>query len=972
MARLPVAADLARRMPGVSPDVNVGAVDYGPQAAGGAAIARGMDSIGRAGNVLAARIEQQQQEIDDFETAKKLTDFKLATEMELEERKRSMPVGGAGYTSSWAETYRERASGFVGEKDANIPERLRGRVGLQLKQWEAALVERAQRDEFAERDRHTIAGLETTVNQHVSRVMADPTRHDMVQGDLDKLITLAPITPAQRDVFRRKVREETSYAAAMAYAERATTAQGREEARRILAPNSPDRRAAGLPTNYLDEIKKSEGYTEVATWDYKQHSVGYGSRARFPGERITKEEAERRLAADMDKAAAIVDAFAPNLPAGTRAALMSLTHNAGDAWTRSGLGQAVQSGNTAAIKERFLQYTRAGGEELPGLKARRIREAAWIGQGAQQGAPSEQPDAYSGTLNLPLARRRQAAAHAETVYARAVEQTSKLVNSTIADATKGILPPQPIMDQLAQRVAAVGDPMLSAQYESLVRRTVMTEVLRAQPPAVLTMTAQAERARIQANGGTREEVEAVEHREKMAAESAREYNDNPIGWAQKRRPVLPMREDTPPEALALIRDGRTDEALQRFPEHLRRAEFQQLNFAAPDIGQQLDDRAAVARAVARYGGGQPRMFAPNEVAFIQKALSSEVAVTPDPVTGQIPLVGMMREIAKAAERNNLDATEVMSEVSKGGRELSMIGHIIANNGNERLIQEAVHVIGNKHRLGEKFESTIVKTQANPTLAGFEKMFTTAPEARDSLKAMANLVYEYRSRRDGVGLTNFSQSLYDTIVREIMGEVKGPDGTTYGGVGYQGNSWWFDGKWASPVLVPGQVRQDSFDSMIGALRADDLNKVGIPRDIRGVPYSITDIRNMEFESYGPPGVPPIPGVYGLIVARSPNGQHAYALNEGGERIVLDLRPILPDLKKRRPDIFINYDGNASGVVVPDRPYPSAVASVARAKDDPPTSEQEVARRRGNEQTRVEPPTIGMGRLARQRLQQNERQ
>lgn len=953
-------------MPGVSPDVNVGAVDYGPQAAGGAAIARGMDSLGRAGTVLAARIDEQQNEIDDFETAKKLTDFKLATEMELEERKRSMPVGGAGYTSSWAETYRERASGFVGEKDANIPERLRGRVGLQLKQWEAALVERAQRDEFAERDRHTIAGLETTVNQHVSRVMADPTRHDMVQGDLDKLITLAPITPAQRDVFRRKVREETSYAAAMAYAERATTAQGREEARRILAPNAPDRRAAGLPTNYLDEIKKSEGYTETAKWDYKQHSVGYGTRARFPGERITKEEAERRFGEEIGKAEAIVDGFAPNLPAGTRAALVSLTYNAGDAWTRSGLGQAVQSGNTAAIKERFMQYTRAGGEVLPGLVARRTKEAAWIGTGAAPGAAAGsfraaqeqgEPDAYTGTLNLPLARRRQAAAHAETVYARAVEQTSKLVSSTIADATKGILPPQPVMEQLTQRVAAIGDPVLSAEYDSLVRRSAITEVLRAQPPAVLTMTAQAERARIQANGGTREEVEAVEHREKLAAESSREYNDNPIGWAQKRRPVLPMRDDTPPEALALIRDGRTDEALQRFPDHLRRAEFQPLNFAAPDIGQQLDDRAAVSQAVARYGGGAPRLFAPNEAQIMQNVLAK----------GGEPMLVMMGHIAQAAERNGINASQVMAEIApKDGPELSMVGHLVANGGDRRTLQSAAQALAWKHGQGERFESSIAKTRANPSLGDYDKVFATAPTARDSLKAMANLVYEYESRQKGIGTATFDQTLYTDIVQRIMGQTKGPDGRAYGGVGYQGNSWWFDGKYASQVLVPPQVRQDSFDSMLGALRADDLPKIGgIPLDGRGRPWSMSEIRQMTWVSVGPPGAPPIPGLYLLrsggtddnpelayrqTVGRSlaAPGSARAAQDMSLEPIILDLRPVMGDLQKRKPEVFLGYDGITSGVSVADAPYASNV-TLPGAASLPPTETERMMQQEGATRT-----------------------
>lgn len=128
----------------------------------------------------------------------------------------------------------------------------------------------------------------------------------------------------------------------------------------------------------LDVIKTFEGYTPRATWDYKQHSVGYGTRARHAGEVIDQAEAERRLNEEVMKAQEIVERFAPNAPPGVKAALTSLTYNAGANWTSAGLGQAVQAGDYAAAKDRFLQYNRAGGEVLPGLTKRRAAEAQWF------------------------------------------------------------------------------------------------------------------------------------------------------------------------------------------------------------------------------------------------------------------------------------------------------------------------------------------------------------------------------------------------------------------------------------------------------------------------------------------------------------------------------------------------------------------------------------------------------------------
>jgi hypothetical protein len=44
----------------------------------------------------------------------------------------------------------------------------------------------------------------------------------------------------------------------------------------------------------------------------------------------------------------------------------------------------VRSQDIDAVRERFLQYTKAGGEVLPGLVRRRLAEFDWIGSGTAQ------------------------------------------------------------------------------------------------------------------------------------------------------------------------------------------------------------------------------------------------------------------------------------------------------------------------------------------------------------------------------------------------------------------------------------------------------------------------------------------------------------------------------------------------------------------------------------------------------------
>lgn len=133
-----------------------------------------------------------------------------------------------------------------------------------------------------------------------------------------------------------------------------------------------------IDSKYLDAIKRFEGFTPRAQWDYSQLSNGYGTRARYDGEVIDRAEADRRFKAEIKTAYDVVEHFAPHLDNGAKAALTSLTYNAGTSWTTAGLGNAVRSGDMDTAKAIFQQYTKAGGQSLPGLEQRRTAEATWF------------------------------------------------------------------------------------------------------------------------------------------------------------------------------------------------------------------------------------------------------------------------------------------------------------------------------------------------------------------------------------------------------------------------------------------------------------------------------------------------------------------------------------------------------------------------------------------------------------------
>jgi len=160
--------------------------------------------------------------------------------------------------------------------------------------------------------------------------------------------------------------------------------------------------------SYLDAIKQFEGYSAEARWDYAQNTNGYGTRAKYAGEVIDKAEADRRFSGEIQKAADFVNKFAPGLDDGSKAALTSLTYNTGTAWTQSGLGQAVSSGDLDKAKSLFLQYNKAGGDVVDGLVQRRLQEVAWFGQGLGAGSPTAQ------VTNASLAAMASAASGASS------------------------------------------------------------------------------------------------------------------------------------------------------------------------------------------------------------------------------------------------------------------------------------------------------------------------------------------------------------------------------------------------------------------------------------------------------------------------------------------------------------------------------------------------------------------------------
>lgn len=140
----------------------------------------------------------------------------------------------------------------------------------------------------------------------------------------------------------------------------------------------------------IDVLKKMEGFYKRATWDYKQYTVGYGTRCpddmldeydKETGRDITEEEAEALLWKEMVTYETEVNNFMKKYDLTLQQhqfdALVSFTYNCGGAWTRDTNGyfnNAVRAGDMGnALIYGMCLFSKAGGDYI--LIKRRLSEA---------------------------------------------------------------------------------------------------------------------------------------------------------------------------------------------------------------------------------------------------------------------------------------------------------------------------------------------------------------------------------------------------------------------------------------------------------------------------------------------------------------------------------------------------------------------------------------------------------------------
>ena len=144
--------------------------------------------------------------------------------------------------------------------------------------------------------------------------------------------------------------------------------------KKIESPKPQQKKHSGLNYNLLSLVKKHESFSPTPYWDYKQYSIGYGTKALPTDKRISRHEAEKRLHSILATHRKAVEQASKkwgyNWSPNQIDALTSFRYNVGS------IGKLTANGtrDNRTIAKKILEYSKAGGKTLGGLVKRRKDE----------------------------------------------------------------------------------------------------------------------------------------------------------------------------------------------------------------------------------------------------------------------------------------------------------------------------------------------------------------------------------------------------------------------------------------------------------------------------------------------------------------------------------------------------------------------------------------------------------------------
>lgn len=411
-------------------------------------------------------------------------------------------------------------------------------------------------------------------------------------------------------------------------------------------------------------------------------------------------------------------------------------------------------------------------------------------------------------------------------------------------ATQGNQPTPEHAASLKARIAAAA-PELQPHLESALRLVNEAKALRQLRPEELEGVVRQTREHIRTKGATEQSTAYLQMADGMLTEMRTGLKTDALGWGEK---------------VGLLKVAPVD-------------------FSQPET---LRSRAAQAEEVARRYGQAPQYLRPDE----RRALAATLA------KGGREALAVATAISQGAPEQ---AQAILGELDKKhAGHLALLGTLVHRGADDWFVRMAANGLAFA-QLPEKKMVSDLKPADVATAA--DDVTGTAlgglPETRSAAIALTNHAYEMLTQQRGKA--NVSMDDWKALYRQALGE-RTVGGVTYGGVVHQGRGW-FGGR-QSMVVVPPNMRQDRFTEFKDSLRATDLiDGMGNgPRHGDGTPATLSEVQRATLIQAGG-------NRYYLSTGVDERQRPRVLLDGSGAPYVLDMDKIEPEMRRRRPDLYL---------------------------------------------------------------------
>jgi GH24 family phage-related lysozyme (muramidase) len=903
-------------------------------------------NVARLGATIGAKADQQ----DEFETERRFQEFRFEQEQSLNDRMRNLePSNAARFAQEWQPDYVGKAQEFF----KTVPDKLKSKYDLKLFGAEADLYGAA--DNYGQKA-HKAYAL-NTIDDHTNRLAMTGDVAKAKKG-VDELIGLEPaLTPLEKEELRRdkhrmleqmnvQQRIEATQSNLLRRLNGEDVKDPIEDPRTIIKDLKSARKEEVQPIGKVDEtalsfIRKQEGYTPVAKWDVRQYSVGYGTRGKR-GERISKEEAERRLKVETDKVSAWLDKnITVPLNVNQRASLISFGFNLGtDDLER--IKDDINAGNNERVAARMLTFNRAEGKPNAGLTRRRREEAAMFSapgpsvQTAQ--ATRETLDALAAPAGLKtpgnIPGKPDGSVGTETAFTIDSKEGAVLVPSVVdgkrLSEKDAIAHYKQTGEHLgifetADDARAYTEAARQQQEEAAPTYTALdvqdrTKLLNNVDSAFSKVKAAAAQKiagleALAAEGHTYPEqtmtdLETVIDTLKDPGLVASYHSAlGVVQLMQKLRGARPTELEAflRQERAALDKAGSNPElekrikTIEKLNATMRKAinsdplswaaEAKQVDLPPLDLENpdMLTARRDIAHQVGDFYGQAPKFFTTDERQALQDVLQE----------GGDNMLNTLGHIEAAFGPD--DTLMAVHELGKGNAEAATVGWLMASGGSRAAIDDAAK--GIELRRSEGFQSI---APGKPDIAAatpdvFQDALAQFPASQVAAINTANAIYEVRARKSGEAA--FNSEMWQEGLRESLGEET-VNGVKYGGVVSQG--WWTP----NAIILPPSVSQDDWRDAIDMITTDDLAAADLGRPIgkSGQAVDLARLKSGTLVQVGngryavATGDPDTPGAEKWIYVDRPEKRGITQGPAPGDVFILDLNKLAPILMRRRPDLF----------------------------------------------------------------------